>query len=150
MSILFQQGSLFQQLSLADLITGLLSLLSAGFTAWIGYLISVKKIGAETRLSVVQAAKTAEQEFQDNLMKQLEDSAARLDRQMQRLDEREKRNLELLAQIDSYWNEKAELKSRIATLEAELSAAHRKIRDLTAELEKFERKVFYIAKQGES
>lgn len=136
--------------TLIDLIQSVLSLAGIVFTAYMGYLFNVKKIGVDSKQQTLLASKTAEQEFRDDLIKQLEDSSARLDRQMQRLDEREKRNAELLLQIDAYWGEKAELKAKIATLEAELVAANRKNKEQAAELEKFERKVFYIAKSDES
>ncbi len=137
---------LLSTISLGDLVTAFVALASACLSAWTGYLVTVKKIGVESKTQLLTAQKTAEQEFRDDLIKQLEDSSARLDRQMQRLDEREKKNAELLKQIDDAWSEKSELKAEIATLKAELTASLRKNKDLASELEKFEKKVFYIAK----
>lgn len=146
---LFQTGGLFQDITRADFLQGLFSVLGAVLSGYLGYIISIKKINAETKNSSTQVISSAEQQFRDDLIKQLEDSSTRFDRQTARLDDREKRYNELLVQIDAYWAEKSELKSKIATQAAELLAAQRKINDLTAELEKFERKVFYIAKTPE-
>lgn len=134
-----------QNISPSDLVQALMSLLGVCGAAYLGYLTSVRKASEETKQSNLQASRTAEQEFRDDLIKQLEDSSLRLDRQMQRWDEREKKINELVAQLDIAWADKVELKAEKSTLAAELRAANKKIEELSAELEKFERKVWYIA-----
>jgi len=144
-------GSLLQNISVNELLTAFFSLLGAFAAAYFGYQANRQKLLNDSKAATQQQAKSAEESFRDDLTEQLKEAHSRLDRQLQRFDEREKRITELVQQIDLFWTEKAELKSRIATLEAELVAANRKIKELTSELEKFERKVFYIApKEGAS
>jgi peptidoglycan hydrolase CwlO-like protein len=141
--------NMLSNISMADLVTGLLSLMGVLASGFFGYLLSVKKVGVESRTQIMQTAKIAEQEFRDDLAQQLKDSYARLDQLMKRIDDRETRIADLAKQIDDFWSEKTELKSKNASLAAELSAAQRKIKDLAAELDKFEKKVFYIAPKEE-
>lgn len=140
---------LTKNISITDLVTALLSLLGVVGAAYFGYMTSRHKAQADVQAQTAALARTAEQELRDDLSKQLEEAYTRLDREVQRREDREQRYAALLEQIDTHWSEKAELKSKAASLEAELFAAQRKIRDLTLELEKFEKKVFYIApKEG--
>jgi chromosome segregation ATPase len=137
---------LLANISIAEVVQALVSLLGAAVSAYLGYQYSIRQIREQSKPQIVQAARTAEQEFRDDLIKQLEEANKRLDSQMDRMDNREKKNAELIKDIDRLWEERVELKTRIASLEAELFASKKKIQDLMTELEKFERKVFYIAK----
>lgn len=130
-----------------EFIQGILNLVGVIFTAYIGYRLTLYKSRSDEKVQDKVAARNAESEFRDDLIKQLEDAYARHDRQQERIDSKDKRIGELLETIDRMWNERVEMRSDIASLKVEKVVAERRLKELADELHKFERKVFYIAKE---